>query len=174
MNDVDEDEYGDQVKEVFAHFGLAIYQAQCLEHGIVNALVYLDLIPNERGKAKSAAEWEARVDLFMDSKFELTLGRMIRSLAQTTGVAPDLQQQLTAVLAKRNWLVHDYFRERAETFMTATGMTSMISELESVHAEILEADRRLDAAVKPAREATGLTDSVLDATCREMLSKLRE
>jgi hypothetical protein len=37
-----EDE-GEHIKEVFAHFGLALYLAQCLEHGIVNALSQLDL-----------------------------------------------------------------------------------------------------------------------------------
>ena len=42
----DEDESGDHYKTVYAHFGAAMYFAQCLEHGLVNALVYLDLIPN--------------------------------------------------------------------------------------------------------------------------------
>ena len=42
---MDEDE---QHKEIYAHFGLAIFTAQVLEHGIVNALVCCDLIPNRR------------------------------------------------------------------------------------------------------------------------------
>ncbi|WP_269077590.1 hypothetical protein [Xanthomonas cannabis] len=37
MEDFPED-HGEQVKEIYARFGLAIYQAQCLEHGLVNAL----------------------------------------------------------------------------------------------------------------------------------------
>lgn len=47
----------EQVKEIYANFGLAVYQAQCLEHGLVNALVLLDLIPNRRKLTKSAEEW---------------------------------------------------------------------------------------------------------------------
>jgi hypothetical protein len=33
----------EQTRDVFAHFGLAMYLAQTLEHGIVNALVILRL-----------------------------------------------------------------------------------------------------------------------------------
>lgn len=40
----DEDEH---VKEVYARFGLAVYFAQVLEHGLVNALVILFLLPRK-------------------------------------------------------------------------------------------------------------------------------
>lgn len=36
----------DHVKEVYARFGLAVYHAQELEHGLVNAPVVLGLIPS--------------------------------------------------------------------------------------------------------------------------------
>jgi hypothetical protein len=44
---MDKDEHH---KEVYAHFGLAVFTAQVLEHGIVNALVLCDLISNNRPK----------------------------------------------------------------------------------------------------------------------------
>jgi hypothetical protein len=30
---------GDQIRDTYAHFGLAMYMAQVLEHGLVNAMV---------------------------------------------------------------------------------------------------------------------------------------
>jgi hypothetical protein len=45
------------VKEVYARFGLAVYWAQVLERGVVNALVIVDLIPSRRHLARSAEEW---------------------------------------------------------------------------------------------------------------------
>ena len=39
----------EHVKTVYAHYGLALYLAQCLEHGLANALVYVNLIPR-RGR----------------------------------------------------------------------------------------------------------------------------
>lgn len=154
----------EQIKEVYANFGLAIYQAQCLEHGLVNALVFLDLIPNSRKLAKSAPEWVELVDSFMDSKFELTLGKMIRGFKQITVVPVDLEGLLSAALSKRNWLAHSYFRERAETFLTQSGRASMLAELEEAQAIFSQADAALDAAIKPARLKIGLTDEVLAQT----------
>jgi hypothetical protein len=86
---------GEQVKEVYARFGLAVYFAQVLEHGIVNALVILDLIPSRRHLARSADEWGSEVDAFMDRHFQATMGRMMRNLRDTTQVDDDLEQLLS-------------------------------------------------------------------------------
>ena len=64
---------GDQIRDTYAHFGLAMYMAQVLEHGLVNAMVIARLASGERLSP-------ADVDSFMDQKFELTLGRLIRDL----------------------------------------------------------------------------------------------
>lgn len=37
-----------------------------LEHGLVNALVILDMIASRRHRARSLGEWEAQVDAFID------------------------------------------------------------------------------------------------------------
>lgn len=63
----------EHVKEVYARFGLAVYWAQLFEHGLVNALVILDLIPSRRHLARSNQEWEATVDAFMNRHFETTV-----------------------------------------------------------------------------------------------------
>ncbi len=73
------DEESSQIKDVYAHYGLAMYLAQCLEHGIVNALLYTKLIPQEKSRAGvtrgfNSVDFEKRFDIFMDEQFELTLG----------------------------------------------------------------------------------------------------
>jgi hypothetical protein len=171
---MDTDRLAEHVKDVYANFGLAIYQAQCLEHGIVNAMVILDLIPHQRKLAKSASEWAELVDSFTDSKFELTLGKMIRALKKLTSVDPLLQGQLAEALAIRNWLAHHYFRERAEPFLTQAGRDSMLSELEAAQAIFSQADSALDAAVKPAREKAGLGDEVLAAAYAKLRVEVGE
>lgn len=169
-----EDSLSEQVKEVYANFGLAIYQAQCLEHGIANALVYIDLVPNRRRLAKDADEWAALVDSFMSSNFELTLGQMIRRLKEVTTVAPELEGQLSAALARRNWLAHHYFRERSETFLTSAGRATMLVELEAAQEVISRADVSLEATIKPAREKLGFTDELLEATYAELRAQVGE
>jgi hypothetical protein len=158
MHDRDED---DQVKEVYARFGLAVYFAQVLEHGLVNALVILDLIPSRRHLARSADEWGVEVDAFMDRHFQATMGRMMGSLRAVTQVGEDLEQLLHEALSKRNWLVHDFFRERATEFMSATGREQMLSEVDRCRHLFQSADKRLEATVAPLRKKAGITDELL-------------
>jgi len=152
---------GEQVKEVYAKFGLAVYFAQVLEHGIVNALVILDLIPSSRHLARSADEWGSEVDAFMDRHFQATMGRMMKNLRDITQVDDDLEQLLREALRKRNWLVHDFFRERATEFMSSPGQEQMISEIDGCRDLFESADKRLEATVAPLRRKAGLTDELL-------------
>ena len=155
------DEKSDHIREVYAHFGLAVYLAQVLEHGLVNAMVYLDLFPSNGRKVRTPAEWAERVDSFMDGHFENTLGRMVKNLRTVTQVPDDLENLLSQSLKKRNWLVHEYFRVKAADFMSASGRDLMIAELEQAQGLFAAADRRLEAVVKPIREKYGHTDELL-------------
>lgn len=163
---------GEHNKTVYAHFGLAIYLAQCFEHGIVNALAILDLIPTRRSLVHSLEEWAVSVDEFMDRHFEHTLGQMIRDLKRAASVPAELEAKLAEALKRRNWLAHDYFRERAENFMTIEGKNEMIAELESAQNLFRDADQQLEAAIKPIRVRYGLTDERLKQCSDEMLAKV--
>lgn len=167
------DANGEQVKEVYARFGLAIYFAQVLEHGIINALVILDLIPSRRHLARSADEWGSEVDAFMDRHFQATMGRMMRNLRDTTQVDDDLEQLLSEALRKRNWLVHDFFRERATEFMSSPGREQMISEVDGCRDLFQSADKRLEATVVPLRRRAGLTDELLAREYERMQKEAR-
>jgi hypothetical protein len=88
----DEDE---QIKEVYARFGLAVYYAQVLEHGIATALLVLGLIPTRRHLAPSVEDWAKEVDAFMDRHFEDTMGRLISSLRSVTSLGDNLGKLCT-------------------------------------------------------------------------------
>ena len=114
----------DLVRDVYAHFGLAIYKAQVLEHGLANAMTYASKVA---GRLPTLDEYDA----FLESKFEKTLGALINDLKGHVCVDPGLQGTLSTALKKRNWLAHHYFRERPQTFMSDRGCATMIAELES-------------------------------------------
>ncbi len=165
------DDSNEQTKTVYAHFGAAIYFAQCLEHGLVNALVYLDLIPTTAHGVRNREEWAVAVDAFMDRHFEHTLGRMIRNLSKVVEVRDDLPTVLQSALDTRNWLAHDYFRERAVEFVSDSGRDRMIAELEAAQQLFRDAGARLDATFKPVRERYGLSDERLEQACEQLLSE---
>ncbi|GAB2902551.1 hypothetical protein GCM10027046_34640 [Uliginosibacterium flavum] len=152
----------EHVREVYAHFGLAIYCSQVLEHGIGNTLVYASLIPSNLGKIRSRTEWEEKFDGFLGAHFDKTLGRMIAALKSEIAIPVELESMLTEALKKRNWLAHHYFRDRSDEFLNERGREIMIEELKATQTLFSDADERLEAATKPLREKYGFTDERLE------------
>jgi hypothetical protein len=161
----DEDE---QIKDVYARFGLAIYFAQVLEHGIVNALLVLGLIPTRRHLAPSKEDWAKEVDAFMDRHFEDTMGRLMNSLRSITTLGDDLESLLRKALGKRNWLVHDFFRERAEEFNSGAGRQEMLKEIDGCRELFQAADASLASTVRPLRSAQGITDEWIEQEMKRL------
>ncbi|MFH1674662.1 MAG: hypothetical protein ABIF87_14725 [Pseudomonadota bacterium] len=168
MKTYDEDEH---VKTVYAHFGLAFYFAQVLEHGIVNMLVFVDLLPKRAGKPIPRKQWIKELDLFLNSHFQMTLGKMIRSFKEVMDVPEDLEILLSTALKKRNFLAHDYFRERATEFMSYQGREKMIEELDKNKLFFEQADTRLNEIIEPLRKRSGITDEHLQKALDELRLK---
>jgi len=158
MNQDSKDEH---VKTVYPHFGLALYLAQVLEHGLAIALMYAELLPRRAGKPVPRKQWETEFDLFMNEQFEKPLGRLIGGLRKATSVPADLEDLLTTALKTRNFLAHHFFRARAESFMSRDGRENMIEELESAQRFFDSADEKLTEVARPLREKYGLTDEKL-------------
>jgi hypothetical protein len=154
----------DLVRETYAHFGLAVYWGQVLEHGIVNAMVVLRLPPRSTFTRDD-------IDSFMDNQFKNTLGKLIRNLQAMTTIPAELEELLSRALKTRNRLCHDYFRERAVDFMNNDGRTKMIAELEGCRELLIAADQCLSATVKPIADSCGLTEEKMQIAyaefCRE-------
>ena len=176
----DQPEFNDdaQTREVYAHFGLAIYLAQCLEHGIVNALLYAKLMPKELKRYKrrrplpfDRTGFESRFDLFMEQNFDQTIGALVRLLRETTTVPANLDAELIEAKDARNFLAHGYFRDRAEAFVSRVGRASMIAELERLQKLFVHADDELRAVVEPFAAQSGFTPEVLDRYQNEYLTR---
>ena len=155
------DDKDEHVKNVYAHFGLAIYFAQVLEHALVNTMICAELLPQRAGKPESKGERETEFDAFVNEKYQQTLGRLIRALKNATSIPPDLESVLTEALEKRNFLAHHYFRERAEEFMSWSGRERMIEELQGAQENLDDTATRITAVERPLREKYGLTDELL-------------
>jgi hypothetical protein len=151
----------DLVRDTYAHFGLAIFKAQVLEHGVVNAMIVARMPDRDRINRRD-------IDAFMDRQFEHTLGQLLRELKKYTSVPDDLSQILAGALSTRNWLAHDYFRERAADFVTDAGCHRMIAELEAAQRAFDLADERLSALVRPIRERFGVTDAAIASEVRKL------
>ena len=120
-----------QRREVFARFGLAMHNAQCLEKqlGLMLASMYNRQFLEVRPEAR---------DAFYDREFTKTLGRMVRDLKDTIKISPTLEDRLNKAVEIRNWLAHHYFYQCSRKILTWWGRECMISELQE-RADFLQA-----------------------------------
>jgi hypothetical protein len=160
----------DEAKELYAHFGLAFYFSSGLEHGVVNALLILEIL-DKRRNVKTHAEWEMLVDAHFDSSFAKTLGRLKTQLARhharSTALAsliPDLDRRVE----ERNFLAHHFWRDCSIQWFTPDGREEMTHRLEEVRDLFRYTDKKLEAAIQPFAEQHGITPELIQQAAREM------
>ena len=144
-------------KEVYAHFGLALYCAQVLEQAIIHALIFLDLIPNSLGTVSSREEWQRKFDQFFEKEQQKTMGQLLRKLRALGQVTDKLELCLKGALIERNRLAHSYFWEHAENFMNQSGRDKMISELQRLCELFTEAEILLSDSMQTVCSQYGFT-----------------
>lgn len=154
-------------KELCAEYGAAMYFAQVLEHGIANALGFLDLIP--RTGAQYTPEEH---DAYFEDKFAKTLGNLIRKLEAVTTLPDDLKSDLLESKRRRDLLAHRFFRLAADDIQLGRYQLHF-DALEDHRAFFHATDRKLDAFVAPVMERYGLTKERLSQVMQEYEAQLR-
>lgn len=112
----------EQIRELYARYGLAVHQAQLVERQLAM------LLATEYGPGPSCIT-AAQYDELLASFFQKTLGNLIATLRKKVSLPLDFADRLDRTLSMRNWLVHRYFWERAVPFTDTAGRDSMIREL---------------------------------------------
>jgi hypothetical protein len=159
------DQHSEHVREVYAHFGLAVYAAQVLEHGLVNFVVV------SRTVGAAFADLDAR-DGFETELFRATMGRQLRHALAEAPIADADVELLQAALRTRNFLVHAYFRERAADMLSMNGRNRMLVELDRMRDELGAADASLGAVTLALMGQAGLTRDMLEAELARMKSAI--
>jgi hypothetical protein len=109
-------------KELFAYFGLAVYYGQALEQQLTNLLLLTKL---SQGKTPSEADL---ADLYQ-RKLGNSLGQLIKEIQHHFPFSEEDTAQLQKVWKQRNYIVHDYFKERIQDTFTPAGRAHIIREL---------------------------------------------
>lgn len=156
ISELAEDE---QMREVYARFGLTVYFAQVFEAGAVNVIVLQDIID---GKVQSAEG----VDEHFDRLFAAVLGRHVGTLADR--LAAEDVQLCRQALAERNRLAHRYWREEIEKTATEEGRQSMVDDLDVARDLFMRADDALERVVYRIGEPVGVTSELVQEMVEEM------
>jgi hypothetical protein len=133
--------------EVYAAYGLAMYHAQRLELTLVELLLMFRV-------SVGADETYDELQHAVTELFQKTMGFL---KGQLLGIGIDLtsvKSILEAALRRRNFLAHDYFRERP--LQTRDGHELMLEELAESSVIFQDAKNRLDTLITENFKAQGI------------------
>lgn len=154
------DEDSVQIREVYSRYGLAMYQAQVLEHGMVNAVIVARMLPKMRNHSDRSA-WEDAFDRAYDVEMAKTFGNMLRAL-EPLELPEELIGRLRVAKTERDRLAHRFFREHDEDFLGRSGRTVMIAECEDAIEMFTAIDANLEEHMRPQRERHGITSEWIE------------
>jgi hypothetical protein len=152
---LEEYEENEHSKESYAYFGLAVYYSQVLEHQLVNMIV---LLKRSQGLIPTEDDYEA----LYQRKFSNTLGQLINEIKQLFQLKTEDIEELKEILRQRNFIVHEYFKEKINLTFTKTGRNILINELGDFITRLKIMDQKLIEYSNEIFLKFGITDEVLE------------
>jgi hypothetical protein len=157
----------EQIKEVYAQFGLAAYHGQCFETTLSNILL---LDARVKGEVTTLAE----IDELELKQQKQTMGVLIRDLRAKVDLPANTQPVIDLALERRNFLNHRFFREHAENFVSEAGRCGMLAELTSIQVAISQANRMGTMLAMALLRFLGITPDKLEQEFEQLMQRARE
>jgi hypothetical protein len=161
------DQTGREHREVYPYAGMALSQAQLLEHVLKNFIVLGRAIERRSESALTpdeAARFNAELEAFETKLLKKTLGHLIGVFTSKYHfrAKANFADDLSKSLDDRNLLVHHFFWDRAVDQQTGVGRRKMAAELKRIHAQLKGTVQEFGDATKALRVSLGATDDILD------------
>lgn len=157
-----------QIREVYSRYGLAMYMAQVLEHGMVNAAIVMGTLPTMRSHPDEAS-WHATFDRAYENGLALTYGNMLRQLEAIAEFPRPLLDRARAAKEDRDVLAHRFFRQNDLAFMNPAGRTAMIAECEERVELFKSLAEDIDAFIAPIQAKHGISQEWIERAMEQSL-----
>ena len=152
----------EEVKEVYARFGLAYYFSEVLHRALCNAYA---LAPFEDEDEISAM----RVDERLGFAWSTTLGRIINHIGETF-LSQEVLDRLDDALERRNYLAHYFWFEQIPKINSRSGVEEMIGELDEAIETFRSLNEEVGVQLRNHAEKVGITEQVLEEAKEDVLS----
>jgi len=149
----------EDVKEVYALFGLAYYHGECLYRGLCNLYVGVHV---QSGFGVS----RARIEELNNEASKLTLGLIVEKLSPS--ISSELLLQLQRAVEKRNYLAHAFWFKEIHKLHTSEGTKSVVADLKSYAKEFRCVDVVIEQLVRRQMEKRGISEQQLEACISEV------
>jgi hypothetical protein len=157
------DPESEQIREVYALYGLAMYMAQNLERG-------LSMLLASSGDVERTTAWD--YDARLAENFTLTFGDLVSKFKDHYRYSHSQIVLLDRAVDMRNDLAHHYFWDRAVEFATADGRDQMIAELCGMRELFESLDNELETLTREQVKRRGLSPDFLENKTKEHLERV--
>lgn len=151
----------DDVKEVYARFGLAYYHAEVLYRGLCNLYCESQVPP-------SGPVTRHRVEEHLRTASEMTLGQLLPRLQ--TILPPELNERMAVALERRNFIAHHFWYEHAHLMPSLSGIESMVAELTQDTDLFRELDKEVEKIIEPLHTRVRMTPEFIVTVLEEIKS----
>ncbi len=145
---------------MYANFGLAVYHAHVLEHGVVNLLALAKIFPDPTATREM-------YEPVMEQYFAQVLGRLVKEVTPYLGDDTELLTDLRHAVEVRNRLVHRYWKQKIGLTLTARGRNRTIGELRDTFQLFVDVDERLASVLLTYAAVRGVTVKDLEKLSEE-------
>lgn len=169
---------GDHIKETFAYFGRAYYEAGVLDSALALAILFIDFLPSVKANyLKNKVEfdrpaYEAAFDKFLADQHAQTLGNLRKRLFQSPLLDDGLKAEIDEAKKKRDFIAHHYFRDRAVEFATRAGRDEMIAELDEIGNYLQAVASNVDVVIARAQRDLGIKPEAIEAYSRRFMANV--
>ncbi len=141
----------EDIKEVYAQFGLAYYLGEVIHRGVCH--LYLGLHCHDQGMTR------LRIEELMREAYAETLGGILNKVRHA--LSADLETRLGWALEKRNYLAHHFWFDEVHQLSTAEGAHELAEQLAEIIAKFDSINEELDRIVRADLQRRGITDETL-------------
>jgi len=155
FNTLDDD---DKAKEIYAHFGLAVFYAQVLEQ---QAIIMIAICQQTNNKLTTQEQLDSLWnDYDLGSR---TFGILINEVKQLYNLSDEDYKDLKNVLKLRNYITHNYSRFNTELFYSVSGQKRIIKDFVDFQDRAKSLDKKLKQYAMVYNDKIGLTNELIDA-----------
>ncbi|MBI2754554.1 MAG: hypothetical protein HYX46_13760 [Betaproteobacteria bacterium] len=151
----------DLIREMYAKFGLAYYQSECLHRELCIVLAWSGLPSRE-------LITRPRVEERLAQAFSLTLGDVVTKLDSV--LPTELAGEMREAVETRNFLAHQFWFERAHLMFSVKNVQQLIAELDEYASMFDRLDARVSVWSEPMHARLGLTEEVLEQSSSRILA----
>lgn len=151
-----------EIKEVYVHFGAATYFAQCFERQLA-ITVSTVCIPNPDAVTRD------QYDTLLSRNFSKTLGQLFHLMKGDVTISDEIKEDIAEALVLRNFLIYNYFWERALPLNNTIGRQRMLQELSHACVLFQTIDSEVEALTREWGEKRGVTQKDYAMALKKLL-----